>query len=182
LTDRLAVFHGERAALEKERRELSAKTQAGTFDPIQNTARDKRASEILDGSAVVEPTDSERLAAVSQRLGDLTRAIEMLTIKIDAEGRRASALIAEQISGVHKDLVSQMCAALISAHRANQKYHAFADTLNSERIEWGTLFPMQPNNLLGDPRDNYSGVALYLKEAAAHGYINADTVPLELRA
>jgi hypothetical protein len=79
----------------------------------------------------------------------------MLMTKIDAEGRYASALI-DQVKSRHTELVSQICAALISAHRANQKYHAMANTLNSQGIGWGRLIPMQPTRLLGGPRDNYS--------------------------
>jgi hypothetical protein len=177
LSDKLTALQAERQMLDVARQELIRKIE---FNPGP-TARDVRAARIVDASNVVGQPDHERLRVIAEQIGDLERAIEMLRERIDTEGRHASSLVIEKIEARHTELVSQICAALISAHRANQKYHALADTLTSEGVGWGHLMPMQPNKLLGHPRDNYSDVALYLRQAAALGHISPATVPVELR-
>jgi hypothetical protein len=179
LTERRTALHAEQHTLRGEARTLDAAIRASV--PL-STRREARAAQILDGASVVEPTAEDRLSIVMQRLGDLDVAIEMIEEKIDVEDRRASGLIVARLADVHKKLVADICVNLIAAHAANKNYHDLIDKLHSDDVRWTGLSPMQPNSILGQPRDNYSNIALYLREAAANGFIEVARVPVELRA
>jgi hypothetical protein len=126
-------------------------------------------------------SDEKRLAQLCQRIDDIDAAIALLSQKIEFAGRKASQIIVGSVADTHKKLVADICSTLVAAHKANTKYHALADALNLDGVSWSSLIPSHPNDILGQPQDKYSNVALYLRSARDSGFIGGAEVPDELR-
>jgi hypothetical protein len=191
--DQLAALREDQRVDRAEARQLAVKQDAERSTAVgrdgdrstpsaPKTARQERAERLLTGEPSVDvQTDQARLSALIERIGDRDAAIDLLGAKIAVSGRRASHKIVEQVAGQHKALVADFCAKLIELHEANKSYHRLVDTLNDDGVAWTALHPMQSLHIAGQPSDRYGNVALYLREAVAHGFIDASVVPPELR-
>jgi hypothetical protein len=78
--------------------------------------------------------------------------------------------------------VAGVCSKLIDAHKASKAYYKLAGALNEDSVAWTGMHPMQPHSVIGEPTDRYSSLAIYLRQAVSHNFIDAKAVPPELRA
>jgi hypothetical protein len=176
------VLRHEHSTLRSDAQALHAKILANPSTASRNTAQDARAAEILDGKPVTEVhSDEGRLTAVNRRIGDLESAIHTLSHRIDAESGRASVMVVEKIAPHHRQLVDTVCAKLIDAHKASKAYYKLADALNEDGVAWTGMYPMHAHTVIGEPTDRYSNLAIFLRQAVSHNFIDANIVPTELR-
>ncbi|PVE26436.1 hypothetical protein DC522_01345 [Microvirga sp. KLBC 81] len=183
------------AALVKKQREIHneinqirAETEAVKNEILEHkanptvTPQQQRVAEIL-GDEIAPKAGAElptRLQALTKRRSDLDAAQVELTRRISEERGRASRLVCDQVRDHHKQLVKNICEKLLVLHEAHIAYAQFTNALSAEDVAWTALHPMFPS-LLGNPHDNQSRAALYLREAAQNGFISRDDIPKELR-
>jgi hypothetical protein len=183
LSDLIEKLRAEQRIMRTEAREVDARIRANrSIAPTSNVARSARAATLIgEAPHQVPSADIDRLREISGGIEDRDAAIELLTNKLELANRRASQVIVNKISGTHKQLVADICAALITARQAAWAYGQLVDRLSADSVAWTSMIPMQPHQVMGHPSDKYGPVALYLREAVAAGFIDAAIVPVELR-
>jgi hypothetical protein len=178
LDDQRRSLGKERSELEREHADLIA--QMGKKGNV-STDRARRVAAILGDAPTDCPlVDPRRLDEINMRLGDLAVAINEIGCRIAMVRYDAARRLVEPLRSDHLALVRSIALALIKAHEASVQYADFADALNTQSVNWSSLEP-HPALLLGDPRDQNSKVATYVKAAHAKGAISADEMPVEWR-
>src|SRR4029077_12121050 len=121
------------------------------------------------------------LTELMREIADLDRALELLADKISFESRKASELVVDAVEDDYRTAVSDICMALVALHEAHVAFANIVDSLNEDAVFWtGRLWPMHPT-FLQDPKEKYSPIGSYLREASTHGFVEFKLVPPELR-
>ena len=152
-------------------------------DEDEKSATARRALELL-GDKTAAKSDGEgatRRPAIESRLKDIAAARDILSPRLDVGARKADTLICEAVAQQHAKLVAAIGAANLSLHEANKAYTYFTETLNVDSVNWGRLHPSHCTAITGDYRDAYSPLALWMREAVAHGFMPASKLPAELK-
>jgi hypothetical protein len=89
--------------------------------------------------------------------------------------------VVEQVRPEYARRVQALAAALAEAARAAVDYRSLCDALNDTSVSWGSLVPLQPNRVLGDPRDRHGVLAHWFLEAERAGYISKSDFPEGLK-
>lgn len=168
------VAAGQRAA---------ARSDAGNpLAPVAPSDRQKaaRIADIIgdpqwESPVASDPSDGEMVT----RQEELEEALVIIDRRLSAERMMASSVICEQIRDRHRDLVVEICEAMIELHRVAKRYDEFADDLNAKGIAWSALWPMRVD--VGANVGDFQPVTAYLREAARHGFIPKAYVPEDLQ-
>lgn len=124
-------------------------------------------------------SQKEQLAAIAQKSDDIDAALELLNSRISIESNKTSRVIVEKVTPTYQRLVNAICKHLVRVHEANKAYHELLETLDADEVFRAGLYPMQPVYMVGDPRDSYSTLAVYLRDAVANGFLPASELPQE---
>lgn len=172
--DRQAELRAEKGALQAEGRAIAATDLT--------EGRVSRAAELIDGKPAKPGNGGkERLDAIVTKLGDIETALEILGLRIDKEGSKASVIVCEKALPAYRQAVVAQCDAFVAAHPANKEQQEIIDSLEADGVLIGGLNYMSPFAIMGDYRDPYSHVALYLREAVAKGFYPASKLPPEFK-
>src|SRR5262249_48250477 len=122
----------------------------------------------------------ERLAELQQHARALKEAVAVLEGRISQERLAASALVCDQVSEEHRRRAREISLRLLDVREAMLGYVKLVDLLNSEDIAWSHIGPAQVL-ALGDPHDRQSRLALYLRQMAEAGHLDATEIPEAIR-
>jgi hypothetical protein len=112
-------------------------------------------------------------------LAAIDQAISVIDKRLSAERGRASLMVCDQVRGEHRRLVRDMCARLMDLRESMLAYQILADDLNDKDIAWS---PLSPSQLLalGHPLDSQSRLAIYLRDKAKDGFLDAKEIPAKI--
>lgn len=120
------------------------------------------------------------LQEIDRDIKDRVAALEVLARDIDTERRAASVVIMQQLGPKYREIISEICEALLQLHHLNRRYEAFADHVNYNGIAWSGVSGL-PLQFLGHPDDTDSNLARYLREAVEAGFMKSVDLPPEFR-
>ncbi len=177
--EKISGLRARQQAAKTESAEIRIRLQAGQG----NDGRDARAAALISGGTVEDSAnDKARLGVLARDIADIERAIELLSENVSVESNRASQLVCDVAEEPYKAAVADICEILAALHVSHLKLSAITQSLNDDRVAWtGRMWPMQPHRFLGEPKDPFSPVGCYLREAEQHGFISTSQIPSDLR-
>ncbi|MDN4982306.1 hypothetical protein QY049_03590 [Bradyrhizobium sp. WYCCWR 13022] len=122
----------------------------------------------------------ERLRELQQHARALKDAVSVLDTRIGQERTNASVAICNQVREEHHRRAREVCLKLIDLRQSMLAYAELIDALNAEDVAWSYLGPAQLL-ALGNPRDNQSRMAIYLRQMVEAGHLDATEVPQAIR-
>ncbi len=129
-----------------------------------------------------EPTTADRLQKLRGRHRVLARAIELQRLEVDVARRAASPAIIEAVRPTYAAVIKRLSVALLELAAAAQAEADIRDDLRSQGIAFADKLRPLPFSLLEDPRNPYSPLAMWHREATEFGVLATSAVPSELRA
>lgn len=178
-----ATFADKRSALLARQHHIDVEV-AGLRDlqyqRLPDGGRAERVGALLGDEPAPISDRPSKIAELLRERADIDAALAELERRMATARHRASAKICADIKGTYQQLVANLADALLATRDAHARYLAIVDQLNANDVAWtGTLHPMQPR-FLGDARDKYSPIALWLREAVANDFIDLATLPEEI--
>lgn len=146
------------------------------------TIEEERLQALISGKAVPKADSRrQRLAEIERRLSDIDAANTLLATRYEYHRRRASALLRDEIAPVHRTKVRALVDALIVANRAQAELYALVDTVLDTGAIADGLHDLNGAEVLGAPRDSYSRLAHFLRDAVRAGVVAKEDIPEALR-
>ncbi|UVK44835.1 hypothetical protein BPNPMPFG_000300 [Mesorhizobium sp. AR07] len=176
---RRAELDARRAALDVERNSLWAVAQDGTDD-----GDDAVAAMLGDAPDAANPSKQKaraRLVELAKETATITKALDVLGGRMAAARNAASTAVVAQVKPEYARRVQALASALAEAAKAAVSFRALCDSLNDASVSWLSLTPLQPNRVLGDPRDRHGVLAQWFREAEQAGYISKSDFPEGLK-
>ncbi len=175
---KLQELRGQRDELDRAIGDVNARITAA-----RNSLTD-RASQLLAGEDASEADHSglrDSLAGLRDRLNVVRRAIEIQESTVTEERLRASREICDRLRPAHHTLVAKIAAHLAALGHALVAEEEFADRLREGDVAFSGLLRRMNIPALGDPRERYSRIAAWLREAVDYGFIAENEIPVEWR-
>jgi hypothetical protein len=165
--------------LDVERSKLWGVANSGRDD-----GDDKVAALLGDEPVPADPSKQSaraRLTEIAAETETARKALDVVRSRIAAARTAASAKVVEAVRPEYGRRVQVLGQALVAAYVAHSELLELTDQLNAADVAWSGLTPLQATRLLGDRRDNYSQLAIWLREAASAGYLKPADIPTEIR-
>lgn len=148
----------------------------------------KRAMEDLDRAAEAmiagEEVDLAELDRRRDEINDLRsrprvvrRAVELAKTKYDSEVSRASREICSHLKPHQRAIVKDLARALIALGEAAVIERDLRDELMTGGVIFSSELRPMPVGGLGDPRDRYSRISMWLNEAVDFDFIAPSLIP-----
>ncbi|MGR9204178.1 hypothetical protein ACU8OG_09585 [Rhizobium leguminosarum] len=119
-----------------------------------------------------------RLKAIAGERVDLRAAIEIAQDRLAKARFGASKAICDEVAPNYAERVEALAAAFLAAYAAHEALLAITNELSAHDVAWtGHLAPLQAHGLFGHDGGK---LAIWLKEAAAAGFIAKSEIPKEL--
>ena len=175
---------GLKARIGADQREIDELHEKKRLNPISDDelARKSRVAKLIGDDGPDDTTaDRGRLQELYREVRDLGDAAKLIEGRIREERMRASAIVVEQVRDEYGRLVRAQCEQLVTLLGAMTDYGALTAELESADVAWTALRPM-PLGWIGSPHDPQGRAAHFLREAAEHGFFEADKIPPRLRS
>jgi hypothetical protein len=156
-------------AVSKSAEEMYLKKTTG----VNAKASDRVLVLLGEKDAVDDSSDRQRHTALSQKLADVTKALELIEDRIATERANASRLVTKAVEPAYKMIVGNIAKQLIQLHSAAQEYTDFKNAMDAEDVSVAYLHQM--------PLPLAHRIGPYLVECAANGFLKTTDIPKELR-
>ncbi|MDB5575863.1 MAG: hypothetical protein JWR80_1039 [Bradyrhizobium sp.] len=168
----------EANAIDEERRKMV--TDPASLPTPTDPSSVRIAALLGEAPPVIIPEHRTRLVDLAQRSRDLRQACDLLAQQIRQERHKAAVEARLKLAPEYRTRIRAICEAFKAVHAANVELHALTGAMEDAGIEWGALGYVGPKQL-GSPRNPYSPVAQYFKDAADLGFITRNEIPEALR-
>lgn len=181
IEEKIKRMLAQRAQLDAERLALLRESR----DPNAPAMRRKSREEALLATMLGVPTTgladlSSDHTRVTEQIEALDSGLRLMQTALDAAKVEASVIVCKQLSGVHASLAREVAICMLAVHRACCEYEAFSFALNGREISWSQFQPLFPR-FIGNPNDNYSQIAWYLRAAVQAGALALEELPENIR-
>jgi hypothetical protein len=174
--EKLGEFQGQLTAAEREISALISTSEDRRRlieDPVT-----RQAKALISGEAAPSvENESQELNKARSRCTILRRAIELQRATADRERDAASQTLCERLQPDHRRLVADLAQAVINLGKAAEAEENFRDHLIASGVTFTPWLRPMAFPAAMHPRESYSRIAAWLREAVVWGFIKRNEIP-----